>query len=699
MKHLDRKHRLTVAAGALALFLSSEAVAQDFTVNSGEVAGQQVMSNPADVGIVRTGGRIFTTNDLENAVEMLNIDQSLANEAGGTIETLGNDAFGVFSNGARAQISNDGTIVTLGDSSDGVSSYGVDASILNSGLIETSGSQVVGIFAGASGANIRNIGTIASTGLQEAYGIASIGNGSIIRNVGSIQVGDVLLGGLAPIGVLSSGIGSEIRNSGSVRATGTAAFGILSDGGQAEIRNDGSIAADGLASVALLSAGDGSIISNTGRIGSSGVASVGILSTGADTTLTNSGKITSDLTEFAIIMAGDGAILDLRAGTAIQGNISFAGANGTLTIGNGLNTALTFFTTPAFLDTNGAPFAISGNTLAVVDTTGFTSQDEVVADFTGAIADALDDRFAAARSRARGGYPAVNGMLISPVADVSPDSGVEAWGAALGGYRSQDRTNSGSDFDNVFGGFVFGVDGMAGSSTRLGLLAGTTMGKMQTSSDSQAIGNENYFAGAYASFAAEGHFLHLSAAAGLSQFESERRVANNLVLGGIEHARADYDGIFVSPAATIGTEIAMGSGLVTPSIRARYAGLFLDDYEEHGSAANMDVDGRRVDVFELRGELAYSMAPIDTESGVFDTSIRAGVDGTFGDGGTVDAILLGQPLAISAGNEDTVIRGFAGLRTLFTASNGIQVSVASELGLDTGSAFTASGRIELLMPF
>ena len=321
-----------------------------------------------------------------------------------------------------------------------------------------------------------------------------------------------------------SGNGNTVSNTGVIRTQGEAAYGIVSDG-------------------------NGTVIANRGRISSSGLASYGILSSGENETITNAGRIEADIDDlaFAVFMAGNGTTLDLRAGTAIQGNIGFFGADGTLEIGHGLNTALTFADAPDVLDTNGAPFVINGNTLAVVDPTGFSAQDDLLADTTGAIADALRDRLAAARSASWSGTASVNGLLINPAADVLQDDGLTLWGTVLGGYRDQKAEGAGSDFESWFGGAMMGVDGLAGSGTRLGLLAGAMTGELDADTNSQSVDNDNYFAGAYASFDLGRSFIDLSAVGGFATFDSKRRVANNLVLGGIESAKADYDGSLRQP--------------------------------------------------------------------------------------------------------------------------------------------------------
>src|SRR5690606_16881874 len=160
---------------------------------------------------------------------------------------------------------------------------------------------------------------------------------------------------------------------------------------------------------------------------------------------------------------------------------------------------------------------------------------------------------------------------------------------------------------------------------RGGLFIGAAAARMRTDPRSQTIDSGNYFAGGYASFTGASVFLDLSLTAGVSDFSSDRSVANNMVFGGIEHAEADYLGFFVSPGVTRGRDFAGAGGRpFAPSLRARYAGLFLDGYEESGSAADLSVGSRSVNVFELRGQLAYGFAPMQQENGTLDATLRVG---------------------------------------------------------------------------
>ena len=74
--------------------------------------------------------------------------------------------------------------------------------------------------------------------------------------------------------------------------------------------------------------------------------------------------------------------LTLRPGSIIEGRIRLGGGTDTLNVINGLNLASSFQGGPEIINTNGAPYAVSGRQVAVVDPTGFAMQDEVIIDLT-----------------------------------------------------------------------------------------------------------------------------------------------------------------------------------------------------------------------------------------------------------------------------------------------------------------------------
>jgi uncharacterized protein with beta-barrel porin domain len=587
-------------------------------------------------------------------------------------QTVSNQALGAI--GDVGIVESGGTIDAVTNDVDAVDMQDDNQTFENmvGGLVKQSGNQAAAVFSDNANANIVNSGAIIALGLgSDGIVSASTGFNAFITNQGSIETrGD------GATGIISAGDNSVVNNSGSILSTGQTAFGIILDGAGSRLNNSGAIETTDATSASLIVAGNGTTVTNSGRIIS-----------------------TLDSTSEAIIINADDVTLNLLAGTVIQGNIDIDGSNGTINIGNGLNTALTFnfFSLPD-LNTNGMPYVLNEGLLAVVDPTGFAAQDEVLSDLTGAISGAVDNRFAAARTVNAGASVAMNGMVVAAAADLPQGTGPEFWFKAIDGYRDQAADNPQVGFHNLFGGFVLGADGDVGFASRAGLFAGASLGKLETDSNSQKIDSSNFFAGAYGSFNAESAFLDLSAALGTSSFDSDRRVANNLVLGGIEHAVADYDGVFISPAATLGTNIAMGSTVLTPSIRARYAALFLGGYSETGSAANLDIASRHVEVLELRGQLTIAPQPYDFMGGMMTSALRVGVDGSFRNNSAVDATLLGQTLSFAAGGRDDVVRGFVGLDGQYKLVNGWQVESTMELGLASDHSFTTEGRVGLNIP-
>jgi len=402
-----------------------------------------------------------------------------------------------------------------------------------------------------------------------------------------------------------------------------------------------------------------------------------------------------------MVFTAEGATLNLLAGSAIQGGIRFLiPATATLSIGPGLNTALTFTGLPATINTFGAPTLIQGPLVVVVDPTGFSAQDEMLTDLTRAIAGAVDWRLNSAR------FGDVAPVAGTPAMEFGYGTGDSAaaghnssfWATGIGSHRDQGADGVDVGFDSSLGGLMVGYDGEVSGGARIGGFIGASAATFETDGNSQEIDADSYFGGFYAGFTGDSYFLDLAVTGGVSQQSSDRAVANNLVIGGIEHATADYDGVFVSPSATVGTSFALESGgILIPSLRARYAGLFLDSYEESGSAADLSVDSRDVNVFDLRAQLAYALAAMPSSDGVLHTALRFGADATFADNDNVEAALLGTGLNFDVSGDDTV-RGFAGVDMSYRTDGGSSFFLGAEAGYDSGDAFTVDIRGGFAVP-
>jgi uncharacterized protein with beta-barrel porin domain len=718
MTKLNRALACGVALGAL-LTAAGGARATDFIVPAGIPRLGVLIPGPGDTLLIETGGSIVGNGP---GVTMNNVDQIVTNN--GLITPSGVGGHGILSLEGNVQISNIGDITISGNDAYGISSLGAFAQITNSGDITTSGEKGYGIYSEGEFAKITNSGGI-TTSWVRGYGILSEGPNAWISNSGDVTTsalqahgifsqeafaqitnsGDIATLGTEASGILSFGDDAQISNSGNITRSGILGTGIASNGARAQITNSGNLVMEGGSNNGINSGGVDAQITNSGVIRTTAAGSFGIYAGDLNATVTNSGTIISEST-YALYFRASDATLNLLSGSAIQGGIRFdVIGSAALNISPGLNTALTFEGVPETINAHGAPVAVQGSLVAVVDPTGFSAQGEMLTDLTRVIAGAVDGRLNAARF----GYVPVSGSVT---AYVEPDAPVGAqamdfgygtgaasgfWAAGLGAYRDQDADGADVGFDSNLGGLLIGFDGEVSGGTRVGAFLGASTSNFETDANSQEIDADSYFGGLYASFTDTTHFLDLAVTGGLSDQSSDRTIVNNLVVGGVEHARADYDGFFVSPSATIGTSFAMASGgLLIPSLRARYAGLFLDSYDETGSAADLSVDDRDVNVFDFRAQLAYALAARPVNGGALHTAFRVGADATFADN-SVETALLGTALNFDVSGDDTM-RGFGAVDLSYLTASGSSFFLGAEAGYDSGDAFTLDVRGGLAVP-
>jgi hypothetical protein len=578
-----------------------------------------------------------------------------------------------------------------------------------------------------------DVGTVENGGVVDVTngsGIAGTANGVTVNNAGSVTSGDN-----AGIFVLGE---STVTNSG----TATGYDGIFANGSNNTIANSGAVAGV----VGILALGSGNTITNSGTatgtggtsigtfgngntITNSGVATgaTGILAQGADNTIINSGTATASddgifadgtgnkITNSGKIIGGESAVyfygtdntLTLLAGSSVQGILDLGPkevpGHNTLVIGRRLSTALTYLGGEGVIfDTSGMPFMSSGGVLAVVDPTLFSAEGDMLNDLTRSLADVVDARLGSARS----GHGVANMVAaaptgIVPTADV-PDAAEPQrviWAAGIGNYRSEGSNGIYDGFDSTLGGFAIGADGVLSPGTRLGGFAGASFASLNTDTGTQEIDADSYYAGLYAGFTISEAFLNLALTGGYTSQSTSRDVLNNMVAGGVEQAKGDPNGIFISPSATIGTDIATGGMILTPSLRARYAGLFMDSYNENGSTADLSVGSRSVNLFDLRGQVAFAIAPMQTNGGHFDATLRLGADAAYTNSEDVNATLLGQSLNFSVSDDDTTVRGFTGLDLAYETGGGASLTLTGEAGYDTSDALTLTGTAGLAWAF
>ncbi|TPL02072.1 MULTISPECIES: autotransporter outer membrane beta-barrel domain-containing protein [unclassified Mesorhizobium] len=672
----------TGVPGAIALSIfagvslaSGAAFPQSFVIGNGVVASQQTMTAAGDTGVVQANGAIETFGAGIDAVRMLNANQRLTND--GLIATLGGGAATVHSQGSSATILNNGAILAIGDASIGILSEGGNAHIVNTGSIEALGVATYGIISDAPGGRVDNRGFIGVSGTATA-GIIGDGPDLEIDNSGSIEAY-----GTAAAGIIWQSNGLQLQNSGSIVASGLASVGIGASGNGIAIANSGTVNAFGTASTGIGTLFGNATIGNSGSVIVEGVGAVGIAAQGSNSVVTNSGRVFSDQS-VAIYFGAPDALLNLLGGTAIQGPIVFSGGGNTVAFGPGLNAVMSFSGSglPQTMLTGGRPFVTSGDSVAVVDITGFASSGPLVEDLVDGIAGVAEARMSASSDD----LPA-------------PHKGPDAWISTFGGLRSQGGSGASAGFSEALGGMVAGAERRSGDGFLGGLFIGGAAGSTEVDDDAQEIVHRGVFAGGYLGYDGGVNFAEAAFVAGVLQERSRRRVANNLVLDGIETARADFNGVFLSPSIMLGTRLPVSSGTLIPSVRLRYAGLFFDDYAETGSDGDLAVAGRNVKVFEARGQLALALAPVSMPSQTWQTTLRAGIDAIAQSSEDVSATLLGQDISFAAGGKKFVLRGFAGADVAAEVGAGMTLNAGFEAGYGTDNAFTVRGLARLSKAF
>lgn len=595
------------------------------------VTTTQTLTDDGDTLTVASDGSIIVAG---NAVEMNNTNQTATN-AGTISTTLLTGASGIVSTASSATITNTGTISTTGNLSYGIFSSGANATISNGGTITTSSST--GILSEGASCTISNSGTISSF------------NDTIRSNAATCT----------------------IYNSGTIVNTGS--WGIFISGADANVQNTGAILSANTSLGAIFTEDSGTNINNSGTILCPGV-NRGIYSQGASTFVTNSGKIKSVLS-YALQFEGANPTLSLLLGSNIEGPITSLSPLNVI-VQEGLNLRLTIDDASngfGFLNI-GSPYITVGNTetLAVVDRTGLALQADVLEDLSDSVLDSIYRRrfFYLHCCKPHCGY----------------------WGEAIGAYRK--RTNNIHYQDWVEGGLAgLNWEAFCGS---IGLFGGGTYGRAQVAGNTQRAEISTGLGGLTYEQMYRNIFLGFALTSGYVNWDNRRTVMNNLAPAGEQNARANVNGWMISPEIQGAGWLTLGEiWSVLVSSTFRYAGLFLGDYSESGSGADLSVNDRQVDLLKIRGELALSG---QGECGCFCWNFEPyiGVAGRFQVGGnTVDGAILDQGLSFYTGGPRNLAEFLFGIRgeerlgkwTLFGNVQGLfdnynSSRVLAELGLN-----------------
>jgi outer membrane autotransporter protein len=426
------------------------------------------------------------------------------------------------------------------------------------------------------------------------------------------------------------------------------------------------------------------------------------------------------------------AILTNYAGSRIAGPINmFGGPTALLNFvgGNYLYTLNSL--TGVTINTNDAPFAVRGNSVAVLDPTALALEDRSVMNFTAGVSSMLQDRFHAmpvsggaagggamsfasdTTSRIDDAHNAFSGMPSISMAYGSTDTGklnanamsskapalavpaydTVVWASGFGGERQQREDGPIQRArDDAYGGAI-GIDRQITPDLRLGAFAGGGNSQLSVAYDIQRVASDYVFGGGYGRWDKHDYYVDFALFGGGISSSSSRQIANNTVPSGLEIATASYNGWFFSPDVTYGYRIFSGDNVFTPKARVRYVGGTLDGYTEAGSAQGLIMGKRNLSDVEERLGVEFASIKPATFGGTLKTTVEVSGLGLqrLGDS-AINAVLLAQNVAFTTPGRSEAFGGVVSLGLDWRPRSNVSVYASVEGTAMSDKSFSATGK-------
>jgi hypothetical protein len=300
-------------------------------------------------------------------------------------------------------------------------------------------------------------------------------------------------------------------------------------------------------------------------------------------------------------------------------------------------------------------YTTAGDVIYVVDGTGFAAADKAAFASGGLVSSALT-------SRGNGTALVTQGV-----------AGATRWVKYLGAGLFDNGSSGTAAYYSVGGGFALGADHADGRGTHGGIVVNQTK---TTNSASSSLATTGAFGG-ISRAVGNGEF---ALTAGYLQNQSDRQIANNVIVGGIETASANYGSVIFNPSITLPGALGAANGLFTVS----YLGLYTMGYTETGATANLTVAGRMSHQLEAKVQLTSILAD--------NMALRYGVDARYRTAADSSFTLVGSPFTIANANNGASGRAFFGVD--MTAESGgartLELGISSDGQTDAAFTFRTS---------
>ncbi|MCJ8324779.1 MAG: autotransporter outer membrane beta-barrel domain-containing protein [Rhizobiales bacterium] len=611
------------------------------------------------------------TGDTDGNGIGLGIDVDISNSAStGNVLITASGAIVAGGDGIRAD--NDGiggitiqvTSVT-GDASGIGNSSGIEInnySLSTQDVVITATGIISGGFAGIAadntGTGALKINVIDVIGDSEGngfgIGIDAYSGGAASGDV-SITAAGAVRGGLQGIRAFQSGTGGVMIDVNAV--TGDA---------------DGNAVGEGI-EVENLGTGITNIIARGDIEGAIGIG-IRVRTNMAATTITTYGQV-KGTGGIAIDFQGDGHdILNLNSGSVIVGSLDFGNGNDglggtnandidTLNIAAGFNGELTFADTggtgqgdtdlesaPEIINVVGGSALINGGTsLVVVDSTGFAAADV----FLGSVTNSVLNMIAADVAAPINGSSALGFLPTNTDDNGDYSDGAKYWLSGYGGTQLVQAAGNNANLNHVYAGLLFGAETALNNGT-FGLVAGYGGSHIKVATAAGNVSVNSLIAAPYWQQDYGTHSVDLALIAGVADHQFTRNV-------GATQANGQANSWFVAPSATLAMPFEILNAPAVVSIRANYAGLFLNGYTETGTVANpLTVAARNVHQFNTRAQIMLPHTTANDDGSTTLFKLRAGVDAQFDLGSDmVNTSVGGTAINLNA-NLEAEFAGFVG---------------------------------------